>query len=238
MLVSQFLFSMQNSSKTEPPVIEVETSAPVIISQPGPQGPEGPQGVPGPVGPVGPKGLAGPQGVAGPTGPAGPKGESAPKSLAAYAHFATHASSSAQIGANRVVKNNPILFNQNNGIDTAPPVIATGGITYNCHDDPSGSGFKGVSQIAVKEAGDYLVIWGSSLDCTFSLAKNGKVLANTQLDSASGAFNSSSTIVHMENGDALSVINTQNCAAGNIGYLGAKMGTNSVSAFVTLVRLE
>lgn len=241
------LFAMNRGSPDTPPD---KPDAPIIVTPvAGPQGPAGKDGEMGPQGPQGPEGpigLTGPQGPAGEPGPkgdTGPKGDKGPagKVATVYGYFKTRATKSlTEVGACAVLPNNPILFNQNNGLDAAKPAPVAGDITYNQVTDPSGSAYMGVSQIVIPTKGDYLISWGASFNSAggrFALAKNGSPL-DSQLNENNGQMGSQTIILSLAAGDALSIINATLTGQKTVNFLDAGIGKSGpVTAFLSISML-
>jgi len=162
-----------------------------------------------------------------------------------YATFRTHANENSvtnSLGAYAVAYGQPILFNQNNGIDIPSPSPVEGGITFSNVPDPSypsnpytNGPFLGVAQITVPFAGDYKVTWGAALLNTespqFSIAKNGIPLPDTAISQPYFVLISSTTILSLSAGDALSVINTS--PGSNTMHLNSVFTSNSTNSATT-----
>jgi len=186
--------------------------------EPGPQGDRGAQGGKGDTGPQGDKGPQGAKGEPGPQGEKGAVGENVTDETLSrvYGSFHTHSTSSTfhsipeNVGSYRISPNRPILFNQNNGIDSpfAKPVI--GGIECEYTSDPFELKYVGISQLKIPKGGDYLISWGASFENEsgqFCLTKNGVKIKNTELNSSFSRMVSSSIFLTLKKGDKIAVTN-------------------------------
>jgi len=176
--------------------------------------------------------------------------EQGPPGTAIYGFFCTYASfnpTPEHLGAYVIDFHKPVLFNQNNGEDFAPPAplsdISTNATAVT---DPSGTDFVGYTDIIINISGDYLVTWQATPKDTgtqMALAKVNpggspeilEIIPCTRFDSGAGnqTFGGTS-ILSLEAGDILWLVNDDSLEDMIELDSGSRQTGTVTTAFVTI----
>ncbi|MES2273500.1 MAG: collagen-like protein [Chlamydiota bacterium] len=211
----------------------------------GASGERGPQGIRGEIGPQGLQGERGPQGEKGAQGIRGEPGLPGDSGSLTkiYGCFQTHATRAIykhaiqNLGAYQIAPDHPILFNQNNELDSPIEKFAERGLECEYASYPLNPEYKGISKVKILKGGDYLIHWGASLNNTssqFCLAKNDLKLKNTRLHTSFGQMVSGTIVLSLEKGDRISVVNSDE--DGDIQLNSSSPG--AMSAFFNILLLN
>ena len=192
-----------------PPVYPVDGRGSV-----GPQGPVGPAGPQGPIGPQGPQGIAGPQG---PRGATGPQGEPATENSGLHTQTNTDLTTAVPVGS-------PIPLGET--------AVAGTDVSF----DPA------TNAVNVTNPGTYLILWNALTDTpagggdtVLTLEdQNGTVLGSSGANPGNTAV-SGSTVVTLNAGDSLRLVNRSNESINMNGVTGTP---NSYSSGMSVVRIN